>query len=114
MTAWKRWLAWPADARGTLTVDDGARTAVVGRGRSLLAAGITDVSGGFAAGDVVSLVGPDGEPFARGLVNYAATEVRQIAGMRTERIADLLGYCPYDEVVHRDNLALLCREATPS
>jgi glutamate 5-kinase len=114
MTAWKRWLAWPADARGTLTVDEGARAAVVGRGRSLLAAGITDVSGGFAAGDVVSLVGPDGEPFARGLVNYAAAEVRQIAGMRTERIADLLGYCPYDEVVHRDNLALLSREATPS
>ena len=114
MTAWKRWLAWPADARGTLRVDDGARAAVVSRGRSLLAAGITDVSGPFAAGDVVTLVGADGEAFARGLVNYAADEVRRIAGVRTERIAELLGYCPYDEVVHRDNLAVVCRDGAPA
>jgi glutamate 5-kinase len=113
MTAWKRWLAWPADARGTLRVDEGARSAVVSRGRSLLAAGITAVTGSFAAGDVVALVGADGEPFARGLVNYSAEEVHRIAGVRTERIAELLGYCPYDEVVHRDNLAVICRDGAP-
>ena len=30
-----------------------------------------------------------------------------IAGQPTDRIAELLGQCPYDEVVHRDNLVVL-------
>ena len=111
MPAWKRWLAWSADPRGTVQVDDGARRAVVGGGRSLLAAGVTGLAGEFAAGDVVALAGPDGGVFARGLVNYPAAELRRIAGARTERIAELLGSVPYEEVVHRDNLAIVRRDA---
>jgi glutamate 5-kinase len=109
MPAWKRWLAWSADARGTVAVDAGAREAVVDRGRSLLAAGVVAVDGGFQAGDVVALATERDGVFARGLVNYPADELRRIAGVHTDRIAALLGYCPYDEVVHRDNLALLSR-----
>ena len=109
MPAWKRWLAWSADARGTVAVDAGAREAVVTRGRSLLAAGVTGVDGRFVAGDVVALATEPGGVFARGLVNYTADDLRRIAGQRTERIADVLGCCPYDEVVHRDNLAVLAR-----
>jgi len=111
MPARKRWLAWSAEARGTVAVDEGARRAVVADGRSLLAAGITRLEGDFAAGDVVALVGPDGGVFARGLVNYPAAELRRIAGERTERIAELLGSVPYEEVVHRDNLAIVRRDA---
>ena len=55
MPAWKRWLAWSADPRGTVQVDDGARRAVVAGGRSLLAAGVTGLVGEFAAGDVVDV-----------------------------------------------------------
>jgi len=110
MPAWKRWLAWSADGRGTVMVDTGAREAVVGRGRSLLAAGVIGVEGHFAAGDVVAIQCHAGEVFARGLVNYSADELRRIAGARTERIAELLGCCPYEEVVHRDNLAVLSRD----
>ena len=110
MPAWKRWLAWSAEARGTVAVDDGARRAVVGGGRSLLAAGVTALDGEFAAGDVVALAGPDGEVFARGLVNYPAAELRRIAGARTERIAELLGYVPYEVVVHCDILAIFRRD----
>ena len=51
----------------------------------------------------------DGPAFARGLVNYPAAELTRIVGLRTERIAEVLGYCPYDEVIHRDNLAVLSR-----
>lgn len=109
MPAWKRWLGWSADARGTLVVDAGARDAVVDGGRSLLAAGIRGVQGEFTAGDVVALAHEDRRVFARGLVNYAADELRRIAGLRTERIADVLGSTPYDEVVHRDNLAVIDR-----
>ena len=109
MPSWKRWLGWSADARGTVTVDAGARQAVVEGGRSLLAAGVTGLDGEFAAGDVVTLA-TDGRIFARGLVNYSAEELRRIAGMRTERIAELLGSIPYEEVVHRDNLAVIARD----
>jgi len=110
MPAWKRWLGWSADARGTLRIDAGAREAILTGGRSLLAAGIAGLEGSFAAGDVVSLT-CDGSPtFARGLVNYPAAELSRIAGLRTERIADVLGYCPYDEVIHRDNLAVISRD----
>jgi glutamate 5-kinase len=110
MPAWKRWLGWSADARGRVIVDAGAREAVVARGRSLLAAGVSSLEGSFVTGDVVSLSTTDGRVFARGLVNYPVDELRRIAGLKTEQIAGVLGYCPYEEVVHRDNLAVICRD----
>jgi len=109
MPAWKRWIGWSADARGRLLVDDGARTAVVDGGRSLLAAGVRAVEGDFAAGDVVVLATAEGD-FARGLANYPSTDLHRIRGLKTERILETLGYCPYDEVVHRDNLAVVRRD----
>ena len=110
MPAWKRWLGWSAEARGRVVVDPGAREAVVEGGRSLLAAGVVAIDGEFAAGDVVSLATPQGRPFARGLVNYPADELRRIAGLKTDRIAAVLGSVPYEEVIHRDNLAVVSRE----
>jgi glutamate 5-kinase len=110
MPAWKRWLGWSADSRGRLVVDQGARDAVVTHGRSLLAAGIRRLEGTFATGDVVSLAGEDGRDFARGLVNYPAEELARILGLKTEQIARELGYCPYEEVIHRDNLAVIRRD----
>ncbi len=108
--AWKRWLGWSADPRGTLEVDAGAREAILTGGRSLLAAGITGLEGRFTSGDVVALRHLSGPPFARGLVNYPADELSRIFGLRTERIAEVLGYCPYEEVIHRDNLAIISRD----
>jgi glutamate 5-kinase len=108
--AWKRWLGWSADPRGSLVVDAGAREAVVDGGRSLLAAGIVAVEGSFASGDVVALTTGNGRPFARGLVNYPAEELRRIVGLKTDRIATVLGSVPYEEVIHRDNLAIVSRE----
>jgi glutamate 5-kinase len=87
---------------------------VVAQGRSLLAAGVRRLEGSFATGDVVSLAGEDGREFARGLVNYPEADLRRIAGLKTEQIAGELGYCPYDEVVHRDNLAVIRRDQAPS
>jgi glutamate 5-kinase len=110
MPAWKRWLGWSADVRGTVTVDAGARDAVVDTGRSLLAAGVRDVAGSFTTGDLVALADTDGRVFARGLVNYSAPELQRIRGLKTDRIAAVLGYCPYDEVIHRDNLAVIRRD----
>ena len=120
MPAWKRWLGWSADCRGTVIVDAGAREAIVERGSSLLAAGICGVEGSFAAGDLVRLatIDPNSatqhEPFARGLVNYTAEEVRRIAGLKAEQIREVLGTSPYEEVIHRDNLSVIRRDSIGS
>lgn len=88
--AFKLWLRHGKRISGRIVVDAGARRAVVEGGASLLAVGITEVDGGFRAGDGVELVGPDGEPFARGIAAVDA--------------ADLV---PGVEAVHRDRLVLL-------
>lgn len=106
-TARKRWIAFGARPRGAVQLDDGACRALCRQGRSLLAAGIVAVEGDFAKGDIISLLAGDGREFARGLTNYPAHELRRIKGLRTGEIAEVLGHRPYDEVVHRDNLAML-------
>ncbi|MDZ4659744.1 MAG: glutamate 5-kinase [Bythopirellula sp.] len=103
----KRWIGWGAIPAGKLTLDVGACRALATGGRSLLAVGVSEVSGSFVKGDVVSLCDNTGREFARGLTNYAADEMRIIAGQPTERISELLGHRPYDEVVHRNNLIVL-------
>lgn len=106
LTSWKRWIGFTAQPRGQLVLDDGARRAVEKQGRSLLAIGIVDASGEFAKGDVLALRDRGGTEFARGLTNYAAAEVQRIKGLKTEAIAAALGHCPYQEVIHRDNMAV--------
>jgi glutamate 5-kinase len=90
------WLAHATEPKGTLVLDAGAVRAVVERSASLLAAGVTGVTGSFAAGDPVDLVGPDGVPVARGLVGFDSKELPELLGRSHER-----------EVVHRDGLDLL-------
>lgn len=107
----KRWIGFSAQAAGKITIDEGAVRAIAHEGRSLLAIGISDVEGQFEKGDVVAIAGADGEEIARGLVNYTSAEVRQIRGCRSPRIAEILGTRPYEEVVHRDNMAIVGMKA---
>ena len=82
--------------------DDGAVDAVRRR-RSLLSAGVVDVSGGFSAGDVVELVDQRGALCARRVAGYGAEDVVVMMGRRTDALpADLRG-----PLVHADDLALL-------
>ncbi|MGH7906619.1 MAG: PUA domain-containing protein, partial [Candidatus Binataceae bacterium] len=92
---------------GALIVDRGACEALRTDGRSLLASGIRQVRGEFAGGDCVSLLDPDGIEFGRGIVNYPAGDVLKVKGRRSNEIARVLGYKVADEIIHRDNLALL-------
>ncbi|NOZ38963.1 MAG: glutamate 5-kinase [Planctomycetes bacterium] len=103
----KRWIGWSANPAGQLTLDAGACVAIQKKGRSLLAVGVSAVAGDFRKGDVVALCDEAGKEFARGLINYSDDEMRVIAGQSTERIAELLGSRPYDEIIHRDNLVNL-------
>lgn len=107
LPAWKRWLGYTVRPKGALVVDAGARNAVQHQGRSLLAIGVVQVSGSFGKGDVVSIRDPDGVEFARGLTNYPSAAVDKLRGVRTEQIREVLGSCPYEEVVHRDNLVVI-------
>ncbi len=103
----KLWIATAVRAAGTISVDEGARRALLDRdGSSLLPVGITQVRGNFAAGDLVRIIGPDGSEIARGLSNYSASEVEKIQGAHTSQILEILGHIGHDEVVHRDNMVL--------
>jgi glutamate 5-kinase len=102
----KRWiLAEPA--RGEVDVDEGAVQALVRQGKSLLAVGVTGVSGQFSRGQTVRLLGPDGREIGRGITNYNAGDLVAIQGHRSSEIPAVLGYQYGPTVVHRDDLVLI-------
>ncbi|MDR0960487.1 MAG: glutamate 5-kinase [Propionibacteriaceae bacterium] len=108
------WLAHATVVRGRLTIDVGAVAALRERGASLLAAGITAVTGDFVAGDPVEIAGPDGAVIARGLTNFSSEELPAMMGRRTAWLAQSLGSQFEREVVHRDAMVLLKRRRRPS
>jgi glutamate 5-kinase len=83
MSSRRFWVRYAAESTGALMLDDGAVRAVVGHRRSLLPAGITDVSGRFHGGDVVELRSLDGTVVARGVVAYDAAELSTMVGRST-------------------------------
>src|SRR5689334_22801217 len=99
----KLWIAFAQGSDGRVTVDAGARRALVDGGKSLLAAGVRAVDGGFEVDAPVEIVGDDGRVFAKGLCRYGASQLRAVAGKRT---SDLPSGSP-QEVVHRDDLVVL-------
>jgi glutamate 5-kinase len=103
LSARKLWIAFAVGSSGTIVVDGGARTALLERGVSLLAAGVREVNGAFAPDEAVEIAGLDGKVFAKGLVRVGAAELASVAGRRT---ADLPEGTPH-EVVHRDDLVVL-------
>lgn len=109
----RRWLAVARRVKGHLRIDGGAASAVMRRGKSLLAAGIVAVDGRFERGDTVGITGPDGEEIARGLVSLGAAELTQVIGKRLDSAAQTLGYALPKAVVHRDNMLVLVRGESP-
>jgi glutamate 5-kinase len=103
----KHWIAFNPKPKGDLIVDEGAKKAVVQKGKSLLPSGVVRIKGSFDRGDLVTCVGPRGKEFARGLVNYSASELEKIKGLRSNEIEITLGYKYSDEVIHRDDLVVL-------
>lgn len=103
----KHWIAYGTRPGGRVTVDDGARRALVTGGKSLLPRGITAIDGEFVAGDTVSVIAADGTELARGLAAYSAADLRKIRGLHSTDIAATLGYRTLDEAIHRDDLVLL-------
>jgi len=106
LAARKYWLRHAPGSMATIRVDAGA-TRALGAGKSLLPGGIVAVEGEFARGDIVEIAPVDGAAIARGLVQYNAGEVRRLAGKQSREIEPLLGFSYGDNIVHRDDLAVL-------
>ena len=102
----KRYILTGGGASGRLSVDDGAAQALRS-GSSLLPVGVKAVEGRFERGDTVRVFDLSGKELARGLANYATSDLRRIAGARSDLIESLLGYDYGEEVIHRDNLVML-------
>lgn len=106
MNSRKRWIGFTLKPKGTLIIDNGAVDALVNRGKSLLASGIVRVEGHFDIGSPVEIRRLDGAVLGVGLANYKASDIGKIKGCKSIAIKACLGYKPYDEVIHRDNLVI--------
>jgi glutamate 5-kinase len=105
-TARKAWLAGGLTAAGRLIIDAGAARALAG-GASLLAAGVTAVTGRFDRGDVLDIIGPSGRTVARGLSEYPSDDAQRLIGLSRDAQEGALGYAPRSAMVHRDQMVLV-------
>ncbi len=101
----RQWISGHLNIKGSLQIDAGAEKALK-NGSSLLAVGVSNVSGDFEKGDPVSIKAANGDILATGLVGYSAENTRKILGKNTREIADILGYDYGLPLVHRDNLVM--------
>jgi glutamate 5-kinase len=103
-SSFKLWLKYAKPSHGTVVVDAGAARALRDAGTSLLPVGITAVRGDFEAGDAVE-VAERAVVIGKGIVSYSADELRQVAGMKSTQVRELLPRAT-DEAVHRDYFVL--------
>lgn len=106
----KGWIVTGKTHGRRLIVDDGARHALFQGKKSLLPAGVREVTGEFQAHDLVEIVDATQQTIGRGISNYSSQEMRLIAGKKTAQIETILGAKLYDEAIHRDNLILEINE----
>jgi glutamate 5-kinase len=93
----------PSDA---VRVDSGAAQALA-RGSSLLPVGVIAVEGSFERGDSIRVLNPSGREIARGIANYGSNELARLIGKKSDEIEEILGFNFGDEVIHRNDLAIL-------
>ena len=103
----KRWIGYATNISGQITVNMGAKKALIEKESSLLPIGVLEIKGDFLKGDVVSIFDEEGNEFARGMSNYNCKDCRKIMGVHSDRIIDILGYKNYDAIITRDNIVLL-------
>ncbi len=103
------WLAYAAEIKGQVVIDDGAVRAVTDCNASLLPAGVLSATGEFLAGDPIEIVNSEGLPIARGLSGFSSRRIPEIAGLSMDEIEQRLGRRHAHEVVHRDELVVMAR-----
>lgn len=105
----KRWIAYSSRSKGKIAVDNGAKSALRKSDKSLLASGVTAVSGKFESGDTVAVIDIEGSEIAKGISNYSSEEIKKIKGLKSSEFTRVLGRQAErsDEVIHKDNLVVL-------
>jgi glutamate 5-kinase len=103
-SSFKLWLRYAKPTRGVVAVDAGAARALREGGTSLLPVGVLEVSGSFDAGDAVEIA-HEGEPVGKGICNYSAQELRQVKGLKSAAVREVLPRAS-EEAIHRDYFVL--------
>ena len=98
LSARKLWIAFGVPTSGILTVDEGASGALARRGGSLLAVGVTAVSGTFERADAVEVSDVAGSILGKGLVRLSSAELSEAIGSHSSIVGG--------EVIHRDDLVV--------
>lgn len=104
-TVRKQWIAGALKPAGEIRVDAGA-AAALSKGKSLLPAGVTEISGKFERGDALVIRDAAGVELARGLSAYSSDDAERIRGRKSTEIEALLGFRGRDELIHRDDLVI--------
>ena len=83
----KKWLAHSGTfARGAVTVNEGAKEALLGeKASSLLMVGITRVHGSFKKGDIVSILDEEGNRIGLGKSHYDSKKAEQNLGEKVKK-----------------------------
>jgi glutamate 5-kinase len=101
----KHWLAFGGKDAGSVTINAGAKDAVLNKKTSLLPVGVTAVDGDFDKHDIVFILSENGERIAKGMVEYSAADISKIMGRHSGEISAILGMDSYsDEIINRTNL----------
>ncbi|MFT4255853.1 MAG: glutamate 5-kinase [Pseudoxanthomonas sp.] len=111
LAARKSWLRHAPVEAGCILVDAGAAKAMRDKGASLLPGGVLTAEGDFRRGDTIQVAlreeTGNTQTIARGISQYSAADVRQIARRHSRDIEAILGYNYGENVIHRDDLVLL-------
>jgi glutamate 5-kinase len=103
----RRWIAFASSVSGRIHINEGAVDAITRKNASLLYAGVTRIENEFEHGDVVSIVGPNGQEIGRGIVNYSSADASKLIGKHSDDIARLATSKNYDAFITRNNIAFL-------
>jgi glutamate 5-kinase len=103
----RRWIAFASSVCGRIHINEGALDAITKKNASLLYAGVTRIEHEFEHGDVVSIVGPNGQEIGRGIVNYSSADASKLIGKHSDDIAKLATSKNYDAFITRNNIAFL-------
>ena len=103
----KRWIGYATNIIGKITVNEGAKKALIEEEKSLLPIGVLGIINEFNKGDVVSILDESGAEFARGIVNYDSKACEKLIGSHSDSILHILGYKNYDAIITRDNITIL-------
>ena len=94
------------NSTGKIYIDDGAVKALL-NGKSLLAAGITNLTGSFDKGANVLILDQKENHLARGLASFNSVEINKIKGKQSKEIEKILGYFSKSEIIHKDDMVKL-------